>query len=72
VATIEDDADETSDSGLRAVYDAIDGRVPAAHGSRDMPIWGTAFKGYVASGSETLVRGRILELILYLESMQRQ
>ena len=56
---------------FRRIYEAIDGRsFPDAHGSRGMPIWGEAFKGTVAGHSETLVQGRILELLLYLESIQ--
>jgi mono/diheme cytochrome c family protein len=53
------------------VYNAIDGRnTPLAHGNRDMPIWGTRYKRMVDGGSETLVRGLILELIVYLETLQ--
>jgi mono/diheme cytochrome c family protein len=53
------------------VYNAIDGRnTPLAHGREGMPIWGDRYKQSVEGGSETLVRGRILELILYLESLQ--
>ncbi|MCP5143915.1 MAG: cytochrome c [Gammaproteobacteria bacterium] len=56
---------------LKRVYDAIDGRMlPSSHGTTQMPIWGETFKSTVAGGSETLVRGRILELIMYLESIQ--
>jgi len=54
------------------IYEAIDGRsLPDAHGSREMPIWGRQFKAMVEDGSETLIRGRIMELILYLRSIQR-
>ena len=56
------------------VFDTIDGRDEvAAHGPRDMPIWGEAF---LPSGNshgtddELLVYGRILALIRYLESLQ--
>ena len=53
------------------VYNAIDGRnAPLAHGREGMPIWGDRYKQVVEGGSETLVRGRILELILYLDSLQ--
>ncbi len=55
---------------LRELYDSIDGRDMAAHGSRDMPVWGEEFKASVAMGSETLVRGRILELLMFLDSIQ--
>ncbi len=53
------------------IYNAIDGRnLPLAHGREGMPIWGERYKQAVADGSETLVRGRILELILYLQWLQ--
>ena len=56
------------------VYDTIDGREQVgAHGPRDMPVWGSEYKMGVptASGSsEAVVRGKILELILYIESIQ--
>lgn len=53
------------------IYNAIDGRnLPLAHGREGMPIWGDRYKQAVADGSETLVRGRILELILYIQWLQ--
>jgi mono/diheme cytochrome c family protein len=53
------------------VYNAIDGRnAPLAHGRDGMPIWGERYAQDVEHGAETIVRGRILELILYLESLQ--
>jgi len=53
------------------VYNAIDGRnTPLAHGREGMPIWGDRYKQSIEDGSETLIRGRILELIVYLESLQ--
>jgi mono/diheme cytochrome c family protein len=57
-----------------AVEAYIDGRDPiAAHGSRDMPIWGKAFREETELDqlSETRVRGRILLLVSYLESIQQ-
>ncbi len=55
------------------VYDVIDGRAPVGgHGTRDMPAWGAAWKDVGPSGySETYVRGRILEIILYLRAIQQ-
>lgn len=51
------------------VYRRIDGRdVPLAHGTATMPLWGTRLKR--AGGDETHVRGRLFEIILYLESIQ--
>jgi len=54
------------------VYDAIDGRgsVKGAHGSKDMPIWGGEWKGSSVA-PETVLRGRILEMIIYLRSIQQ-
>jgi mono/diheme cytochrome c family protein len=51
----------------------IDGRsVVPAHGSRDMPIWGERFGEMVGGGSigEEVVRGNLLVLIEYLQSIQ--
>ena len=55
-------------------YDIIEGskdRVIRGHGSRDMPIWGDTFRQ--ANGNEhhvAGVRGRILSLVHYLQSIQ--
>jgi len=59
------------------VYRIIDGReeVIKGHGSREMPIWGTEFRTTAGSGNtgaESAVRGRILELIYYLQSIQEK
>ena len=52
------------------VYQRIDGReLPLAHGNRSMPIWGQRLKR--EGGDETYVRGRIFEIMLYLESLQQ-
>jgi mono/diheme cytochrome c family protein len=51
----------------------IDGRDPiASHGTRDMPVWGRAFGKDEALDqlTETRVRGRIVLLVQYLESIQ--
>ena len=56
------------------IYDTIDGREQVgAHGPRDMPVWGSEYKmgvPTVSGSSEAVVRGKILELILYIESIQ--
>lgn len=53
------------------VYDSIDGRnVLAAHGTRDMPIWGQEMKDK-GLGGETDLRGRLVETIVYLRSIQQ-
>ena len=51
----------------------IDGRFsPAAHGTRDMPVWGARFGERVpeAGLSEEITRGRVLVLVEYLKSIQ--
>ena len=61
----------------REIYLMIDGREEVLlHGPRYMPIWGDRFKTATwASVSEdhadTLVRGTIFELLMYLESIQQ-
>jgi mono/diheme cytochrome c family protein len=52
----------------------IDGRSEVrAHGSRDMPVWGERFSEQVGGGSlgEEVVRGNLLILIQYLQSLQQ-
>jgi mono/diheme cytochrome c family protein len=52
----------------------IDGRTAVpAHGSRDMPVWGERFGEMVGGGSigEEVVRGNLLVLIQYLQSIQQ-
>lgn len=58
------------------VFQTVDGRtlVPA-HGTRDMPAWGQIFalgaERYGPYGAETYIRGRIVEIVQYIESLQR-
>ncbi len=54
------------------VFDSIDGRdmISGAHGSKEMPIWGGEWKGSSVA-PETVLRGRILEMIIYLRSIQQ-
>jgi mono/diheme cytochrome c family protein len=52
----------------------IDGREEVrAHGSRTMPVWGERFGEQVGGGSlgEEVVRGNLLVLINYLQSIQQ-
>ena len=52
----------------------IDGRtIVPAHGSREMPIWGERFGEMAGGGSvgEEVVRGNLLVLIEYLQSIQQ-
>lgn len=54
------------------VYDMVDGRtMPLAHGTPEMPIWGGEWKRKSMLGGETEVRGRVLEMIVYLRSIQQ-
>ena len=57
---------------LAHVYDVIDGRAStASHGNREMPVWGDVWRRNVPEQyAEYYVRGRILELILYLDTIQ--
>jgi len=43
--------------------------MPVAHGSRDMPVWGTAFSS-LARGNSAEVQLRISNLVDYVKSMQ--
>jgi mono/diheme cytochrome c family protein len=61
------------------VYQVIDGRKDIkTHGSRDMPIWGSAFKSETSVyfdknapySSESIIRSRILALVEYLHRLQ--
>lgn len=55
------------------MYGVVDGREEIkGHGPRDMPIWGAEFRLQAASSmsAQSQVRGRILELVYYLQSIQ--
>ena len=58
------------------IYAVIDGReIVEGHGTRVMPVWGDLFLSDTiwegcSQVEEQLVRGRIMELILYLDSIQ--
>lgn len=60
------------------LYAIIDGNnTTNAHGSSEMPIWGNQFdlKNWTSGQSEfsdVIVRGRIFELLVYLQSIQQQ
>ncbi len=61
----------------RVVYETIDGRLLTdAHGQRDMPIWGEVWTRAVppdqARQADMYVKGRILELMLYLDAIQQK
>ena len=49
----------------------IDGRdVKAAHGDRQMPIWGDVFRGPDQGTAERTVRRRIAALVAFIEMLQ--
>jgi mono/diheme cytochrome c family protein len=55
------------------VTQIVDGRrAVAAHGLREMPVWGVVFSTRVheASSEEEVARGRLLVLVEYLRSIQ--
>ncbi|MCC7411775.1 MAG: hypothetical protein IT495_09090 [Gammaproteobacteria bacterium] len=55
------------------LYRIIEGRdMSSSHGTREMPIWGEEFKAMVPGESETLVQGRILEILMFLDSIQER
>jgi mono/diheme cytochrome c family protein len=60
-----------------AAYEIVDGRNGVgAHGTREMPVWGKEFYQSSRDGSqgistETIVRGQIMELLIYLRSIQQ-
>lgn len=63
---------------FRAIMEIIDGRADiAAHGNRQMPVWGDRFMTEVGGppsapeANEQMVRGRILELVNYLAAIQQ-
>lgn len=59
------------------VFQMVDGRaLSPVHGTRAMPAWGAVFAVEAGDrfgpfGAETYIRGRIVELVTYVESLQR-
>ena len=60
------------------LYEVIDGKDAIdEHGTREMPIWGDMFDisqwpNQYDGFADVIVRGRIFELLIYLESIQEQ
>jgi mono/diheme cytochrome c family protein len=60
------------------ILQIIDGRVEiSAHGTREMPAFGGRYEEEIGQtygpfGSETVVRARILELVYYLQTLQKE
>lgn len=69
-------AENEGEFPMLEVLQIIDGRTGVrGHGTETMPVWGAVFKRPLASdigeyAAELIVRGRILSLALYLESIQ--
>jgi cytochrome c1 len=62
---------------MNRLYEVIDGANVPAHGSRDMPVWGRAYRMMDAEyyfdtqyDAKALVRARILSLLEYINRMQ--
>jgi hypothetical protein len=54
------------------VYQSIEGDAElAAHGSREMPVWGTAFRT-MGGSDEASVKLRVRNLTRYIESLQQK
>lgn len=57
------------------IYRVIDGREDVkGHGAREMPIWGDEFRMDAGSSAmlQTQVRGQLLALVYYLQSLQEK
>lgn len=54
------------------VYQIIDGRGIGAHGDRDMPIWGNAFRQSAGDSSPEAVAARVRAIADYLEAIQQR
>lgn len=65
--------DNDSKFPLKEVTEVIDGRREVrGHGTRTMPVWGITFQDPGRdSNQEEDIRGRIRDLALYLQSLQR-
>ena len=58
--------------GRPVSYRVIDGREEVrGHGTRDMPLWGLTFR-IGEGGDEDAVKGRIWQLIYYLQTLQEE
>jgi mono/diheme cytochrome c family protein len=63
---------------FQRVFQVIDGRtLVSGHGDREMPVWGSRYKmeageKYGPMGSEKVIRGRVLELVYYIQTIQEE
>jgi hypothetical protein len=54
------------------IFRIIDGREVRAHGSREMPIWGDAFRSAPGGPTADEVRARIEAIVRYLRAIQQR
>ena len=54
------------------VRQIVDGRGIAAHGTREMPVWGDAFRSERGGLSAEAVKARIDAIVRYLEAIQQR
>ena len=54
------------------VREIVDGRGVAAHGSREMPVWGDAFRSAEGGLGPAAVKARIEAIVRYLEAIQQR
>jgi mono/diheme cytochrome c family protein len=54
------------------VYRIIDGRDVPAHGDREMPVWGDAFRASREGLTEEAVKTRIEAIVRYLRAIQQR
>ena len=64
---------------MNRLYEVSEGGTVAAHGTRDMPIWGQVYRDESQQQlrgtpfpPEWSVRGRIMALVEYLETLQQR
>ena len=68
----------SGDYPFQRVFQIIDGRtVVSGHGDRVMPVWGSRYKmeegdKYGPMGAEKVIRGRVLELVYYIQTIQEK
>ena len=68
----------SGDYPFQRVFQVIDGRtLVSGHGDRTMPVWGSRYKmeegdKYGPMGAEKIIRGRVLELVYYIQMIQEK
>lgn len=68
----------SGDYPFQRVFQVIDGRtLVSGHGDRVMPVWGNRYKmeegeKHGPMGAEKIIRGRVLELVYYIQTIQEK